>query len=120
MPKSAGSQCLRFSSYSSIGSVKMALDVGIRGHRKFLTQLGMLKPVRVELSETGSPLSPSQWREINSMTISFGHGLAVSPLHLVAGVSAIVNGGIYRTPTLIRRDPGETVVGKRVISARHL
>ena len=48
--------------------------------------------------KTGSPLSPSQWREINSMTISFGHGLAVSPLHLVAGVSAIVNGGIYRTP----------------------
>ena len=101
---------------SNIGSVKMALDVGIKDHRKFLTQLGMLKPVRVELSETGSPLSPSQWREINSMTISFGHGLAVSPLHLVAGVSAIVNGGIYRTPTLIRRDPGETVVGKRVIS----
>ncbi len=50
------------------------------------------------------------------MTISFGHGLAVSPLHLVAGVSAIVNGGIYRSPTLIRRETGETVVGKRVIS----
>ena len=101
---------------SNIGTVKMALDVGIKGHRKFLTQLGMLKPVRVELSETGAPLSPNRWRKINSMTISFGHGLAVSPLHLVAGVSAIVNGGIYRKPTLIRRKPGETVVGKRVVS----
>lgn len=101
---------------SNIGTVKMALDVGIKGHRKFLTQLGMLKPVRVELSETGAPLSPNRWREINSMTISFGHGLAVSPLHLVAGVSAIVNGGIYRKPTLIRRKPGATVVGKRVVS----
>jgi cell division protein FtsI (penicillin-binding protein 3) len=82
-----------------------------------LTTIGMMKPVAIELSETGSPLSPNRWREINSMTISFGHGLAVSPLHLVAGVSAMVNGGIYRTPTLIRRNPSETPVGKRVITA---
>jgi cell division protein FtsI (penicillin-binding protein 3) len=102
---------------SNIGTVKMALDVGIPGHRNFLTTIGMMKPVAIELSETGSPLSPNRWREINSMTISFGHGLAVSPLHLVAGVSAMVNGGIYRTPTLIRRNPSETPVGKRVITA---
>ena len=102
---------------SNIGTVKMALDVGIPGHRNFLTTIGMMKPVAIELSETGSPLSPNRWREINSMTISFGHGLAVSPLHLVAGVSAMVNGGIYRTPTLIRRNPSVTPVGKRVITA---
>jgi cell division protein FtsI (penicillin-binding protein 3) len=102
---------------SNIGTVKMALDVGIPGHRHFLTTIGMMKPVAIELSETGSPLSPNRWRAINSMTISFGHGLAVSPLHLVAGVSAMVNGGIYRTPTLIRRNPSETPIGKRVITA---
>lgn len=50
------------------------------------------------------------------MTISFGHGLAVSPLHLVAGVSAIVNGGIYRSPTLIKRDTNTPGPGKRIIS----
>ena len=101
---------------SNIGTVKMALDVGISGHQKFLARLGMLKTVAVELSETGAPLSPNRWREINSMTISFGHGLAVSPLHLVAGVSSIVNGGIYRSPTLVRRKPGDVPAGKRVIS----
>jgi cell division protein FtsI (penicillin-binding protein 3) len=101
---------------SNIGTVKMALDVGISGHKKFLSKLGMMKTVGVELSETGAPLSPNRWREINSMTISFGHGLAVSPLHLVAGVSAIVNGGIYRTPTLIRRSMADTPAGKRVVS----
>ena len=51
------------------------------------------------------------------MTISFGHGLAVSPLHLVAGVSAIVNGGMYRAPTLVRRSPADVPVGKRVVTA---
>jgi cell division protein FtsI (penicillin-binding protein 3) len=101
---------------SNIGTVKMALDVGISGHQKFLARLGMLKTVAVELSETGAPLSPNRWREINSMTISFGHGLAVSPLHLVAGVASIVNGGIYRTPTLVRRNPADVPAGKRVIS----
>jgi cell division protein FtsI (penicillin-binding protein 3) len=101
---------------SNIGTVKMALDVGISGHQKFLSKLGMMKTVGVELSETGAPLSPNRWREINSMTISFGHGLAVSPLHLVAGVSSIVNGGIYRTPTLVRRSAADIPAGKRVIS----
>ena len=101
---------------SNIGSVKMALDVGVDGHRRFLGELGMLTSVGVELSEVGAPLSPDRWRDINTMTISFGHGLAVSPLHLVAGVSAIVNGGIYRTPTLIRRKPDDPVLGKRVVS----
>jgi cell division protein FtsI (penicillin-binding protein 3) len=102
---------------SNIGTVKMALDVGISGHRDFLTTIGMMRPVAIELPETGAPLAPARWREINSMTISFGHGLAVSPLHLVAGVSAMVNGGIYRTPTLIRRNPAETPAGTRVITA---
>ena len=59
---------------SNIGTVKMALDVGIPGHKKFLSKLGMMKTVGIELSETGTPLSPNHWREINSMTISFGHG----------------------------------------------
>ncbi|PPR10215.1 MAG: Peptidoglycan synthase FtsI [Alphaproteobacteria bacterium MarineAlpha11_Bin1] len=101
---------------SNIGTVKMALEVGVKAHRNFLTRLGFLKPVRIELSETGTPLSPDSWREINSMTISFGHGLAISPLHLVAGVSAIVNGGIYRSPTLVRYDSDEITEGRRVIS----
>jgi cell division protein FtsI (penicillin-binding protein 3) len=61
---------------------------------------------------------PQVWRDINTMTIGFGHGLAVSPLHLAAGVAAIVNGGIYRNPTLLRRDSATPPEGRRVISAK--
>lgn len=102
---------------SNIGTVKMARAVGIEAHRRFLSSLGMMKTVNVELTETGAPLSPDRWREINATTISYGHGLAVSPLHLTAGVSAIVNGGIYRDPTLLRRESGDVPEGRRVISA---
>ncbi len=103
---------------SNIGSAKMAEDVGTEAQREFLRRLGMLKPASIELPEVGTPMVPSPWRPINTMTISYGHGLAVSPLQLASGVVAMVNGGIFHRPTLIRRDTADAPSGKRIISAR--
>ena len=103
---------------SNIGAAKMAEAVGSEGQREFLSRLGMLRPASIELPEVGSPMVPSPWRPINTMTISFGHGLAVSPLQLASGAAAMVNGGVFHKPTLIRRDGMETPQGKRVISER--
>src|SRR3546814_7638231 len=52
------------------------------------------------------------------MTISYGHGLAVSPLQLTAAVAAIVNGGSAVRPTLLLQDPANPPHGEQVISAR--
>ncbi|GHD54104.1 peptidoglycan glycosyltransferase [Thalassobaculum fulvum] len=101
---------------SNIGSVKMALDVGTDGQRAFMAKLGMLRETAIELPERGRPMVPSPWRPINTMTIAFGHGLAVSPLHLVGGVAAIVNGGIRRPVTLLASDipsPGQRVISEQ-------
>ncbi|MEE8333201.1 MAG: penicillin-binding protein 2 [Alphaproteobacteria bacterium] len=103
---------------SNIGAVKMALDVGIARQRTFMDRLGLLRPSPVELSEIGAPLVPAKWREVNAMTISFGHGLAISPVQLTAGVAAIINGGVLYPPTLRIRPAGEPLVGLRVISKR--
>ena len=103
---------------SNIGAARMAMEVGGTAQKAFLGKLGLLQPVPVELSEVGTPLVPQVWREINTMTIGFGHGLAVSPLHLAAGVAAIVNGGIYHTPTLLRRDRATPPDGRRVVSTK--
>ena len=103
---------------SNIGSAKMADDVGTEAQREFLGRIGMLRPAAIELPEVGSPIVPSPWRPINTMTISYGHGLAVSPLQLASGVSAMVNGGIFHNPTLIQGNGGEAPQGKRIISAR--
>ena len=81
----------------------------------FLKRVGLLSRPSIELPEVGAPLSPDVWREINTMTIAFGHGIAVSPLQFAAAVAAMVNGGIYRQPTLIRRD-GAPDAGRRVVS----
>jgi cell division protein FtsI (penicillin-binding protein 3) len=101
---------------SNIGAARMAMEMGTDSQKSFLAKVGMLRPVSVELPELGRPLYPSEWRPINTMTIAFGHGIAVSPLHVVSGVAAMVNGGIMRPATLIKRAPDEVSDGQRVIS----
>lgn len=103
---------------SNIGAAKMAEDVGTEAQREFLKRLGLLHRASIELPEVGSPMVPSPWRPINTLTISYGHGLAVSPLQLVSGVAAMVNGGIVHRPTLIRRADSPAPAGKRIISER--
>lgn len=86
---------------SNIGAALMAQDIGGKRQQDYLGKLGMLDALRVELPETGRPISPEVWRPVNTMTIGFGHGIAVSPLHLVSGVAAAVNGGVLRQPTIV-------------------
>ncbi len=101
---------------SNIGSARMATAVGSERQRAFLERLGLTRASPVELPEVGWPMVPDPWREINTMTISFGHGLAVSPLQLASAVGAVVGGGIYRAPTLVDRPADEAVAGERVMS----
>ncbi|WP_255448459.1 penicillin-binding protein 2 [Telmatospirillum sp. J64-1] len=100
---------------SNIASAKMAIDYGTETQRAYMGALGMLRTAAIELPEVGSPLVPSPWREINTMTISYGHGIAVTPLQVVTGVSALVNGGILRPATLVKHEPGAEPAGQRVL-----
>ena len=101
---------------SNIGTVHMVMDAGTPAQQVFLKRLGLLQPAAVELSEVGDPLVPSPWREINTMTISYGHGLAVSPLQLTGAVATVVNGGHEVRPTLLRQDPVQRAEGAQLIS----
>ena len=103
---------------SNIGSAKMARDVGAKIQRAYLSRLGLLTAAEIELPEVATPLVPSPWRDIATMTVGYGHGIAVSPLQLTAAVAAVVNGGVFYPPTLIPREPGAPRVGWRAISAR--
>jgi cell division protein FtsI (penicillin-binding protein 3) len=105
-----------FQHSSNIGSAKIALDIGAEDQRKYLGHLGLLRRTSIELPEQAQPMYPSRWREINTMTISFGHGIAVSPLHLASAVAATVNGGILRPATLVGGERS-SVDGVQVFSA---
>ncbi len=104
---------------SNIGAAKMALDVGATRQRAFLKKIGLLDPVKLEIPEVSEPLSPApkDWRDLSTMTIAFGHGVAVTPLHLVAGIAALVNGGVLRQPTLLKQPASAVAPGIQVIKA---
>ena len=89
---------------SNIGAAKIALDAGTAAQQYFLQQIGLLSPLDLELPELGSPMFPAVWREINTVTISYGHGIAVTPVHVASAVSAMVNGGVLIRPTVLKRD----------------
>ena len=101
---------------SNIGAAKMAVDVGTQTQRDYLDRFGLLRTPALELPEVGKPLVPKRWREINTMTIAYGHGIAVSPLQLASGVAALVNGGRYVPPTVLKSDAASPAPGKRVLS----
>ncbi|MCW3477929.1 peptidoglycan D,D-transpeptidase FtsI family protein, partial [Limobrevibacterium gyesilva] len=88
---------------SNIGAARMAEAVGAERQRQWMDRMGMLSRIGIELPEVGSPLAPpaANWKEIATLTIGFGHGIAVSPLHVVTGTAAIANGGILYRPTIV-------------------
>ena len=100
---------------SNIGSARMALKVGGNEQRNFLEKIGFFNELPIEVAERGKPLIPRQWGESTIATVAYGYGLAVSPLHVITAYAAMVNGGIYHSPTLIKGS-AKTHDGHRVIS----
>jgi len=103
---------------SNIGTARIAAMMGIEKQQEFLRRLGFLEPTPVELIEAPSarPLLPRNWSEISMLTISYGHGLSASPLHLASAYATITNGGMRVTPTLVKRhgmEPGEQIISPR-------
>ena len=103
---------------SNIGTAQIADQLGTARQREFLRKMGFLNKVPVELPERGGTLSPgANWNQVERMTVGFGHGIAVSPLHLASGYATLLNGGVYRAPTLLKVDRRHAVArGRRVFS----
>jgi cell division protein FtsI (penicillin-binding protein 3) len=103
---------------SNVGTVRVNSPIGTVRQQAFLKSLGFLDPVPLELVEapTGRPQVPARWTEISAATISYGHGLSASPLHLAVGYAAAVNGGWKVAPTLVRG--AERPAPVRVMSER--
>ncbi len=102
---------------SNIGSARLAMDVGGGPQQAFLESLGLFSPVPIEVTEArqSRPILPKRWSELSTMTISYGHGLAASPVHLAAAYSTLLNGGIRVDATLLKAK-GEKISGKRIVS----
>lgn len=83
--------------------------------RRAMIDLGMDSRPYIELPARGKPIWPKgKWSRVTNMTVSFGHGLAVTPLHLASAYAAMVNGGFWRPSTLMKLDPADVPRGRRV------
>lgn len=101
---------------SNVGMVKMAQDLGVERQKASLKALGLLDALPIELAERRAPQAPAKWGPVESATISYGHGLSITPLHLAAAYAAVVNGGEFRAPTFLKAEGARR--GTRVFSER--
>lgn len=101
---------------SNIGSAVMARAAGPDIQRDYMGRFGLLDRSPIELPAITEPLVPDPWRDVNVLTIAFGHGIAVSPLQCVSGYAAVANGGVMLPATVLRVESGAVLNGQRVIS----
>ncbi|WP_321332943.1 penicillin-binding protein 2 [Breoghania sp.] len=104
---------------SNIGTARMTMELGIPWQQEFLRRLGLLERTRTELPEIAAPLLPSKWGDLSAMTISYGHGISVTPMQTAVAGAALVNGGYMIDPTFLprtREEAQKTAV--RVMSKR--
>ena len=101
---------------SNVATARVADEVGPQRMQAMFKKLGFDTKPDIELREKGRPLWPTYWARTTTMTTAYGHGIAVTPLHLASAYAALVNGGIWRPATLMKVEPGHAAQGRRVIS----
>ncbi len=102
---------------SNVGTARVALAIGANSQKRFLQKLGLLDRTGIELPEArrALPIVPTRWSALSTATISYGHGISVSPVHLAAAYATLVNGGTRVSPTLIKSN--EIKMGEQIVSA---
>lgn len=100
---------------SNIATAKVALQVGGPMQKVFMDALGLLDPLPLQIAEApgSQPLYPRRWRRSSTATIAYGHGIAITPMHLAAAYATIVGDGRRVMPTLLE---GEDAPRPRVVS----
>jgi cell division protein FtsI (penicillin-binding protein 3) len=102
---------------SNIGSARMALKVGGERQRAYLERFGFTRRVKTDLPEVALPIVPKKWSELTTMTVAFGHGMAVTPLQVAVADAALVNGGKLIPPTfLARTEEQAAALGEQMVS----
>jgi cell division protein FtsI (penicillin-binding protein 3) len=103
---------------SNIATARIADELGSERAQVFFRKLGFGEPPHIELRERGRTLWPTSWGRVTNMTVAYGHGIAVTPLHLASAYAAIINGGVWRPATLLKVAPGKAAKGRRIVSER--
>jgi cell division protein FtsI (penicillin-binding protein 3) len=99
---------------SNITTARIADEMGRERLEDLFRKLRFNQRPDIDIKERAFPLWPRQWGRLTTLTTSFGHGIAVTPLHLANAYAAMVNGGIYRPATIRKLGDAEPPKGERV------
>ncbi|MBO9694897.1 MAG: penicillin-binding protein 2 [Sphingopyxis sp.] len=102
---------------SNIATARIADELGRENMERLFRNLDFDKRPQIDLKERAFPLWPRDWGRLTTMTTSYGHGIAVTPMHLASAYAALVNGGIYRPATLMKLGDKAPPQGRRVFKA---
>jgi len=100
---------------SNIATARIADELGAAKMQEIFRRFEFDQRPKIELDASARPLWPASWGRLTVMTTAYGHGIAVTPLHLATAYAAMVNGGILLPATLRKVDPAHPPQGKRVL-----
>ena len=88
---------------SNIGAAKIANKIGKKNQINFFKKIGFYEKIELEIIESVKPYTnPNHWGEIETMTIGYGHGFMVTPLHLISAYASLINDGKRLNPTFLK------------------
>jgi cell division protein FtsI (penicillin-binding protein 3) len=94
---------------SNIGTAKMALTIGADTQQEYLKRFGLMTKLKTELPEVAAPIIPKRWSDVTTMTVAFGHGIAITPMQAAMADCALLNGGHLFSPTFFPRTEQEAM-----------
>ncbi|MCB9072899.1 MAG: PASTA domain-containing protein [Bdellovibrionaceae bacterium] len=101
---------------SNVGVSKIALKMKDTQIYETMQKFGFTDRVGVDLpGEARGMLSSPPWHDHLKANVSFGHGVALSALHVANAYAAIANGGILHKPYIVKREDN---IGERIISRK--
>ncbi len=102
---------------SNRGTAMLALKLDEGAMQRYLKELGLFDRVPFELAESAKPQIQERWIDLTRVTVSYGHGISVTPLALASAIGAMLNDGVYVAPTLQKRDAANESETRRVFSS---
>ncbi|MBO7560227.1 MAG: penicillin-binding protein 2 [Alphaproteobacteria bacterium] len=100
----------------NVGSAQIAHDLPYGTQQEFMHRVHMDEPLQLDFGRAAKTLMPRQWGPTERATVSIGHGISVTPMHVLLGINSMTNGGIYIYPTILKKEIGP-MVGERVLDS---
>lgn len=107
---------------SNVGTALIGLEIGSERMKNFLSLIGMFDRIPANFPSLAEPLIPKVWRDINTITVSYGHGIAITPLHVVMAAAGITNSGVMKIPRFVKSDQFDDtkIIGDRTSKIMNL